>query len=80
MCGRLAARRMAPEKQQALVMHRRLSPYRRLQLRVRQRIPASLREHQGIVDALLAGNGELAACIATRAGECGQGEQNEALK
>lgn len=41
---------------QALTLHRRLAPYRRLQLRVRQRLPQSLAEHQGIVAAILAGD------------------------
>jgi DNA-binding GntR family transcriptional regulator len=42
-------------------MHRRLRPYRRLQLRVRNRLPTSLAEHEGIVEALLQANPELAA-------------------
>lgn len=47
--------------QQAAALHRRLRPHRRLQLRVRDRMPASLREHEGIVQAILAGDAELAA-------------------
>jgi DNA-binding GntR family transcriptional regulator len=47
--------------EQTIVLHRRLRPYRRLQLRVRNRVPASFREHQAIVDALLAGDEILAA-------------------
>ncbi len=44
------------------VRHQRLlQPYRRLQLRVPRRMDASFAEHQGILDALLAGDGELAA-------------------
>lgn len=46
---------------QALSLHRRLAPYRRLQLRVRQRLPQSLAEHQGIVAAILAGDDVAAA-------------------
>ena len=42
-------------------MHRRLRPYRRLQLRVRNRLPTSFSEHERIVDALLQANPELAA-------------------
>lgn len=37
-------------------LHRRLKPYRRLQLKVRNRMHASLAEHQAIVDALCAGD------------------------
>jgi DNA-binding GntR family transcriptional regulator len=47
--------------EQAVALHRRLAPFRRLQLRVRNRMQASLAEHQGIVDALLKGDGDLAA-------------------
>jgi DNA-binding GntR family transcriptional regulator len=46
---------------QTRALHRRLRPYRRLQLRVRDRLAASLAEHQGVVDALIQGDGELAA-------------------
>ena len=46
---------------QALTLHRRLAPYRRLQLRVRQRLPQSLAEHRGIVEAILAGDETAAA-------------------
>jgi len=48
-------------EQQAFALHRRLRPYRRLQLRVRDRMPSSLREHEGIVQAIVAGDAELAA-------------------
>ncbi|HEX8405394.1 MAG TPA: GntR family transcriptional regulator, partial [Duganella sp.] len=98
-CGRLAARRMTPEEQAALLaaheacqaamlaqepddyyyknevfheaiyagshnqflieqtrnLYRRLRPYRRLQLRVRDRLANSYREHDGVVQAILAG-------------------------
>lgn len=47
--------------EQAIALHRRLAPFRRLQLRVRNRMQASLAEHQGIVEALLQGDGDLAA-------------------
>ncbi len=46
---------------QALSLHRRLAPYRRLQLRVRQRVPQSLAEHEAIVAAILAGDATGAA-------------------
>lgn len=46
---------------QAMALHRRLRPYRRLQLRVRNRMAASFSEHGGIVDAIEAGDSELAA-------------------
>ena len=104
-CGRLAARRMTREEQQALLaahqacqealdaqetdayyyknevfheaiyagshnkflieqtrnLYRRLRPYRRLQLRVRNRLAASYDEHDGVVQAIIDGDGELAA-------------------
>nr|WP_315217420.1 GntR family transcriptional regulator [uncultured Duganella sp.] len=104
-CGRLAARRMTPEEQKALLaaheaclaamqahepddyyyknevfheaiyagshnqflieqtrnLYRRLRPYRRLQLRVRDRLANSYREHDGVVQAIVSGDGELAA-------------------
>lgn len=47
--------------EQASALHRRLRPYRRLQLRVRNRIGNSLSEHEGIVEALIAGNADLVA-------------------
>ena len=104
-CGRLAARRMTPEEQRALLaaheacqaamrahepddyyyknevfheaiyagshnqflieqtrnLYRRLRPYRRLQLRVRDRLANSYREHEGVVQAIVSGDGDLAA-------------------
>ena len=45
--------------EQAIALHRRLRPYRRLQLRVRDRLPTSFREHEGIVEAIIAGDAEL---------------------
>ena len=47
--------------EQSTAMHRRLRPYRRLQLRVRNRVANSFNEHSGIVDALLAGDAEQAS-------------------
>lgn len=51
-CGFLA--------EQCLTLHRRLRPYRRLQLRVRNRMRASIQEHGRIVDAIIAGDGAAA--------------------
>jgi len=39
---------------------RRVRPYRRLQLRVRERLRTSFQEHEGIVNAILAGDSALA--------------------
>ena len=47
--------------EEAMALQRRLRPYRRLQLRVRNRMNNSFSEHEGIVDAIIAGDGELAA-------------------
>lgn len=47
--------------EQARALHRRLKPYRRLQLRVRNRLATSYREHEEVIEALTAGDGELAA-------------------
>ena len=47
--------------EQATALHRRLRPYRRLQLRVRNRVGASWREHDGIVQAILDGDPAQAA-------------------
>ncbi len=43
---------------QARALHRRLRPYRRLQLRVRDRLKTSYDEHQGVVDAIIAGDSD----------------------
>ena len=48
-------------KEQSTAMHRRLRPYRRLQLRVRNRLATSFGEHGGIVEALIAGDADLAS-------------------
>jgi DNA-binding GntR family transcriptional regulator len=47
--------------EQARALHRRLQPYRRLQVRVRNRMAASYREHGEVLEAIAAGNSELAA-------------------
>jgi DNA-binding GntR family transcriptional regulator len=46
--------------EQATQLQRRLRPYRRLQLRVRNRLQHSFAEHQSILDALKAGDAESA--------------------
>lgn len=46
---------------QALRLHRRLKPFRRLQLRLRGRMPQSMAEHEDIVAALTAGDDQRAA-------------------
>ena len=47
--------------EEADALHRRLSAYRRLQVRVRDRMRTSYAEHSAVVEALISGNGELAA-------------------
>lgn len=47
--------------EQAHNLHRRLAPYRRLQLRARQRLGQSLAEHEAVVAAILAGDEAAAA-------------------
>lgn len=47
--------------EQAKGLHRRLRPYRRLQLRVRDRIGTSYDEHEEVVRAIIAGDGERTA-------------------
>ena len=42
-------------------LYRRLRPYRRLQLRVRNRVSNSYDEHDGVVQAILKGDGDSAA-------------------
>jgi DNA-binding GntR family transcriptional regulator len=46
---------------QARQLHRKLRVYRRLQLRVRDRVSNSFAEHDAVVQAILAGNSELTA-------------------
>ena len=48
---------------QASNLHRRLRPYRRLQLRVRDRVNTSFHEHDEVVQAILAGDAERAALL-----------------
>jgi len=45
-------------EEQARVLQRRLRPYRRLQLRVRDRLKRSYDEHEGVVNAIIAGDSE----------------------
>ena len=59
---------------QARALQRRLRPYRRLQLRVGRRVMDSFREHENIVQAVLAGDAERAA-EAMRAHITVQGER-----
>jgi DNA-binding GntR family transcriptional regulator len=47
--------------EQATILHRRLAPFRRLQLRVRNRMRASQAEHEAIVAKIRAGDAEGAA-------------------
>ena len=44
-------------------LQRRLRPYRRLQLRVRNRIDKSYQEHDAVVQAIVAGDGDTAAVL-----------------
>jgi DNA-binding GntR family transcriptional regulator len=46
--------------EQARTLHRRLRPYRRLQLRVRGRIDKSFSEHDAVVQAIIEGRGDAA--------------------
>ena len=46
---------------QAIALHRRLAPFRRLQLRVRNRLKTSQREHEDILAAILDGEAGIAA-------------------
>lgn len=48
---------------QADALQRRLKPYRRLQLRARDRIRASFREHGAVLAAMEAGDAEAAAAV-----------------
>lgn len=50
--------------EQCMAMNRRLKPYRRLQLRVRNRLGTSLAEHEGIVAALKAQDTDAAERLA----------------
>jgi DNA-binding GntR family transcriptional regulator len=59
---------------QARTLQRRLRPYRRLQLRVRNRIDKSYQEHDAVVQAIIAGDGDKAADL-LRAHVMVQGER-----
>ena len=59
---------------QARMLQRRLRPYRRLQLRVRNRVDKSFQEHDEVVQAIIAGDGETAAAL-LRAHVMVQGER-----
>lgn len=48
-------------EEQARALHKRLAPFRRLQLRVRNRLGLSQREHEAIVAAIIAGESDGAA-------------------
>jgi DNA-binding GntR family transcriptional regulator len=60
--------------EQAAALQRKLRPYRRLQLRVRNRIQRSYEEHQSIVEALRDGNAEQAV-LSVRSHVVVQGER-----
>lgn len=60
--------------EQATALHRRLRPYRRLQMQLRHRPQHSFDEHQAIVDAIGRGDGECAANL-LRAHVVVQGER-----
>jgi len=50
-------------EEQCVALHRRLRPYRRLQLHVRNRMRTSLKEHGEIVEAILGGDAEAARAL-----------------
>ena len=52
-------------QEQALVLQKRLRPYRRLQLRVRNRLQRSFEEHRGVLQAITTGDSLVAAQAAT---------------
>lgn len=55
-----AASRSGFLAEQCGAMHRRLRPFRRLQLRVRNRLAVSFEEHDAILEAIFAGDAEAA--------------------
>ena len=63
---------------EALRLQNRLKPYRRVQLQFRGRMAQSLAEHEAIIEALRAGNSELAAS-SLRAHVTVQGEKFQQL-
>lgn len=60
--------------EQCTALHQRLQPYRRLQLRFRNRLHTSLKEHAEIIEAITSGNGD-AARQSLRNHICVQGER-----
>lgn len=50
-------------EQEAIKLHKRLKPFRRLQLRCRGRMPQSMAEHEAIVSALTGGDAEAASSL-----------------
>ena len=50
-------------EQECLRLHRRLQPFRRMQLRLRGRLKQSMSEHEAILAALEDGAGEAAASV-----------------
>jgi len=50
-------------EEQCVALHRRLRPYRRLQLHVRNRMRTSLKEHGEIVEAILTGDADAARSL-----------------
>ena len=60
--------------EQARLLHRRLTPFRRMQLRARHRLGQSLAEHEAIVAAIVAGD-EIAASDRLRAHVIVQGDR-----
>jgi DNA-binding GntR family transcriptional regulator len=61
-------------EKECLALHKRLQPFRRMQLRLRGRLRQSMAEHEAIVVALEQGDGE-AAASAVRAHVAVQGEK-----
>jgi DNA-binding GntR family transcriptional regulator len=65
-------------EQECKRLHRRLSPFRRRQLRLRGRLRQSMAEHEAVVEAIRRGDGEAAAAT-IRAHVAVQGEKFHAL-
>jgi DNA-binding GntR family transcriptional regulator len=61
-------------EQECLRLHRRLRPFRRVQLQLRGRLKQSMAEHEAVVDALDRGDGDEAA-LAIRQHVAVQGEK-----
>ncbi|MDX3926334.1 MAG: GntR family transcriptional regulator [Shinella sp.] len=62
-CAIYAASHSRFLEEQCTALHKRLRPYRRLQLRVRNRMKVSLKEHGEIVAAILAGDADEARSL-----------------